>query len=146
MRVVVQRTGPASVTVDGTVTGEITHGLVCFVGFKEGDGEEQLKYVADKIVHLRIFADEAGKMNRSLLQVGGEILSISQFTVYGDCRKGRRPNFMQAAAPETAELLYEQFNTLLRSHDVTVETGIFGAEMQVSLVNDGPVTLIIEKE
>lgn len=146
MRVVVQRTGPASVTVGGDVTGEISHGLVCLVGFTESDDEAELTYVADKIVNLRIFTDDAGKMNQSLLQVGGEILSISQFTVYGDCRKGRRPNFMAAARPEQAELLYDTFNEQLRSYGVTVETGVFGAEMQVSLINDGPVTLIVESK
>lgn len=146
MRVVVQRTTSASVTVDGTVTGEIAHGLVCLVGFTDGDGEEELNYVADKIVNLRIFSDEAGKMNRSLLQVGGDILSISQFTVYGNCRKGRRPNFMAAAPPDTAEALYDSFNDTLRSYGIKVETGRFGANMQVSLVNDGPVTLIVESK
>lgn len=146
MRVIVQRTGPASVTVDGRMTGKISRGLVCLVGFTAGDGDEQLQVVADKIVNLRIFADEAGKMNRSLLQTGGEILSISQFTVYGDCRKGRRPNFMAAAPADVAEQLYHDFNARLRSYGVTVQTGVFGAEMQVSLVNDGPVTLIVEKE
>ena len=140
MRVVVQRATSASVTVDGVVTGEIAHGLVCLVGFTEGDGEDEVKYVADKIVNLRIFSDDAGKMNRSLLQVRGEILSISQFTVYGDCRKGRRPNFMAAAPPDTAETLYDAFNDILRSYGVRVETGRFGANMQVSLVTDGPVT------
>lgn len=145
MRVIVQRSGPASVTVGGDVTGEIRHGLVCLVGFTDGDGEAELRYVAEKIVNLRIFNDEAGKMNRSLLQVGGEILSISQFTVYGDCRKGRRPNFMAAAPPDRAERLYDLFNEQLRSYGVSVETGVFGAEMQVSLINDGPVTLIVEK-
>lgn len=146
MRVVVQRATSASVTVDGVVTGEIAYGLVCLVGFTEGDGEDEVKYVADKIVNLRIFSDDAGKMNRSLLQVRGEILSISQFTVYGDCRKGRRPNFMAAAPPDTAETLYDAFNDILRSYGVRVETGRFGANMQVSLVNDGPVTLIVESK
>lgn len=146
MRVIVQRVRRAHVSVGGEVTGEIERGLVCLVGFTTGDGEEETVYIADKIVNLRIFADEADKMNRSLLQVGGEILSISQFTVYGDCRKGRRPNFMRAAPPATAESLYHGFNDRLRSYGVRVATGIFGAEMQVSLVNDGPVTLIVEKD
>lgn len=145
MRVIVQRVRRAHVSVGGEVTGAIERGLVCLVGFTTGDGEEEAAYIADKIVNLRIFADEAGKMNRSLLQVGGEILSISQFTVYGDCRKGRRPNFMRAAPPDTAEALYNVFNDKLRSYGVSVETGRFGADMQVSLVNDGPVTLIVEK-
>lgn len=146
MRVIVQRTGPARVTVNGKVTGEIARGLVCLVGFTEGDGEEELAFVADKIVNLRIFADDQGKMNRSLLQTGGAILSVSQFTVYGDCRKGRRPSFTAAAPPATAEKLYDSFNETLRSYGVTVETGVFGADMQLSLVNDGPVTLIVESK
>lgn len=146
MRVVVQRTGPAQVTVGEDVIGKISHGLVCLVGFTDGDGEEDVSYVADKIVNLRIFSDDAGKMNRSLLEVGGEILSISQFTVYGDCRKGRRPSFTKAARPEKAEVLYDTFNDKLRAYGVTVETGRFGADMKVSLVNDGPVTFIVENK
>lgn len=144
MRVVVQRAKDAHVTVDGKRTGAIDHGLVCLVGFTEGDGEEDLRYLAEKLVHLRIFEDGEGKMNHSLLDVGGAVLSVSQFTLYGDCRKGRRPNFMAAARPDVAEELYGQFNRQLESHGVQVETGIFGAMMQVELTNDGPVTLILE--
>ncbi|MFD1425376.1 D-tyrosyl-tRNA(Tyr) deacylase [Kroppenstedtia sanguinis] len=145
MRVVVQRAKDASVSVEGEKTGAIDHGLVCLVGFTEGDGEEEIRYLAEKLVHLRIFEDEKGKMNRSLLDVGGAILSVSQFTLYGDCRKGRRPNFLAAARPEVAEGLYQRFNQQLESHGVQVETGIFGAMMQVKLTNDGPVTLILER-
>jgi D-tyrosyl-tRNA(Tyr) deacylase len=145
VRIVLQRVKQANVTVDGNVTGAIDHGLLLLVGFTAGDGEEELRHLAEKVVHLRIFEDEEGKMNRSLLDVGGSILSVSQFTLYGDCRKGRRPNFMDAARPEVAEPLYRRFNELLREYGVRVETGIFGAMMQVSLVNDGPVTLILER-
>jgi len=144
LRIVLQRAKNAQVTVDGKVTGAIDHGLVSLVGFTEGDGEKDLRYLAEKVVHLRIFEDEQGKMNRSLLDVGGNILSVSQFTLYGDCRKGRRPSFTAAAAPEIASGLYDRFNEELRSHGVTVETGVFGAMMQVSFTNDGPVTLILE--
>ncbi|SFF64590.1 D-tyrosyl-tRNA(Tyr) deacylase [Planifilum fulgidum] len=144
LRIVLQRAKDARVTVDGRVTGAIDRGLVLLVGFAEGDGEEDLRYLAEKVVNLRIFEDEQGKMNRSLLDVGGGILSVSQFTLYGDCRKGRRPSFTAAAAPEIASRLYDRFNELLRSHGVKVETGIFGAMMQVSFTNDGPVTLILE--
>ena len=144
MRVVLQRAKDAQVTVDKKKVGGIQHGLVCLVGFTVGDGPEAIAYMAEKLVHLRIFEDEAGKMNRSLLDVGGAILSVSQFTLYGDCRKGRRPNFMAAARPEVAEELYNAFNEKLRSYNVQVETGIFGAMMEVKLINDGPVTLILE--
>ena len=144
MRVVVQRAKDAQVTVEKEQVGAIKHGLVCLVGFTEGDGEEAIAYMAEKLVHFRIFEDEQGKMNRSLLDVDGAILSISQFTLYGDCRKGRRPNFMAAAKPDEAKRLYDRFNKQLRSYGVSVETGVFGAMMQVSLTNDGPVTLILD--
>lgn len=146
MRVVVQRSKQASVTVNGEITGKITSGLVLLVGVTHGDTKEDAAYLADKIVNLRIFEDEAEKMNFSLLDVGGQILSISQFTLYGDCRKGRRPNFMDAAKPDFAEQIYESFNNLLREKGVRVETGVFGAMMDVSLTNDGPVTLIVESK
>jgi D-aminoacyl-tRNA deacylase len=146
MKIVLQRVREASVTVDGEVTGAIGKGVMLLVGFTEGDVEEDLRYLAEKVVHLRIFEDEAGKMNHSLLDVGGGILSVSQFTLYGDCRKGRRPNFMNAAKPDVAQPLYERFNEMLRQYGVQVETGIFGAMMQVSLINDGPVTLILESK
>lgn len=146
MRVVVQRSKEASVTVDGQTIGEITKGFVLLVGITHSDTMEDAKYVAEKIVNLRVFEDQEGKMNLSLSQVEGEILSISQFTLYGDCRKGRRPNFMEAAHPDHASVIYDQFNQLLREQGVKVETGQFGAMMDVTLINDGPVTLIIESK
>ena len=146
MRVVVQRSKAAKVTVEGKVTGQITKGLVLLVGVTHDDKPEDAAYLADKIANLRIFEDADEKMNYSLLDVGGEILSVSQFTLYGDCRKGRRPNFMDAAKPEQAVELYEAFNNLLREKGIHVETGIFGAMMDVELVNDGPVTLIVESK
>lgn len=146
MRVVVQRSKNAKVTVNREITGQISKGLVLLVGITHQDQEEDAAFLADKIANLRIFEDEAGKMNLSLLDVGGEILSVSQFTLYGDCRKGRRPNFMEAARPEQANQLYEKFNDLLREKGIKVETGIFGAMMDVELINDGPVTLIVESK
>lgn len=144
MRVVVQRSKEASVTVAGEIVGQIQHGLMLLVGVTHEDSEKDVEFVADKIANLRIFEDEDGKMNHSVLETGGQILSVSQFTLYGDCRKGRRPNFMAAARPEQAEPLYELFNTKLREKGLQVETGRFGAMMDVQLVNDGPVTLIVE--
>lgn len=144
MRVVLQRSKEASVTVEERIVGRIDSGLVLLVGVTHEDGEAEAAYLAEKIVHLRIFEDEEGKMNRSLLDVGGAILSVSQFTLYGDCRKGRRPNFMGAAKGEQAEKVYDRFNELLREKGVRVETGEFGAMMDVSLINDGPVTFILE--
>jgi D-aminoacyl-tRNA deacylase len=146
MRVVVQRSKSASVTVAGEVTGQITKGLVLLVGVTHTDTEEDAVYLADKIANLRIFEDADEKMNFSLMDVGGEILSVSQFTLYGDCRKGRRPNFMDAARPDQAVQIYEAFNSLLREKGIRVETGIFGAMMDVQLINDGPVTLIVESK
>ncbi|WP_374054383.1 D-aminoacyl-tRNA deacylase [Rossellomorea sp. FM04394] len=146
MRVVLQRSKEASVTVDGEVKGAIRSGAVLLVGITHDDTEEDARYVADKVVNLRIFEDEEGKMNHSLLDIEGEILSISQFTLYGDCRKGRRPNFMSAAKPDLAESVYDYFNEALKEKGVKVETGVFGAMMDVNLTNDGPVTLIIESK
>jgi D-aminoacyl-tRNA deacylase len=146
MRVVVQRSKAASVTVDGEVTGQISSGLVLLVGVTHEDRLDDAAYVADKIVNLRIFEDENEKMNLSILDVGGQILSISQFTLYGDCRKGRRPNFMEAAKPEHAREIYDAFNRILEDKGVHVETGRFGAMMDVSLINDGPVTLFVESK
>ncbi|SFS67207.1 D-aminoacyl-tRNA deacylase [Marininema halotolerans] len=144
MRIVLQRAKEAAVTVSGEVVGKIGPGLVCLVGFTEGDGEEQIRWMVDKLIHLRIFSDEEGKMNRSLMDTGGAILSVSQFTLYGDCRKGRRPNFMAAEKPLVATRLYDRFNEVVRDRGIPVETGIFGEMMDVSLVNDGPVTLILD--
>ncbi|MBU8905514.1 D-aminoacyl-tRNA deacylase [Desertibacillus haloalkaliphilus] len=146
MKVVLQRAKQASVTVNGDVTGAIDHGLVLLVGITHDDSMDDVTYVADKVANLRIFEDENQKMNLSLLDVKGSVLSVSQFTLYGDCRKGRRPNFMNAAKPDVANELYEAFNQELRSKGITVETGVFGEMMDVQLTNDGPVTLIIESK
>ncbi|MFK4997600.1 D-aminoacyl-tRNA deacylase [Bacillus sp. N9] len=145
MRVVLQRCKKANVTVEEKEVGHIEQGFVLLVGITHEDTEAECEWIAEKIVNLRVFEDEEGKMNRSLLEVGGAILSISQFTLYGDCTKGRRPNFMGAAKPDHAEVLYNRFNEMLVNKGVHVETGIFGAMMDVSLVNDGPVTLMLEK-
>ncbi|MDQ0219317.1 D-tyrosyl-tRNA(Tyr) deacylase [Peribacillus cavernae] len=146
MRVVVQRSKEARVLVNGETVGEIGHGLVLLVGVTHGDQAEDAVYVADKIANLRIFEDDDEKMNFSLLDAGGSILSISQFTLYGDVRKGRRPNFMEAARPEQANPVYEMLNEEFRKKGINVQTGIFGAMMQVQLSNDGPVTLIVESK
>ncbi|WP_374719707.1 D-aminoacyl-tRNA deacylase [Parageobacillus toebii] len=146
MKVVVQRAKHAKVTVNGEVVGSIDHGLVLLVGVTHSDTVEDAAFIADKIAHLRIFEDESGKMNLSVLDVGGEILSVSQFTLYGDCRKGRRPNFMEAAKPDHALPIYEAMNEALRQKGIRVETGKFGAMMEVELINDGPVTLIVESK
>lgn len=143
MRAVIQRVTEARVTAAEHLAGEIGQGLVVLLGVDRDDNTDDAVYICNKIVHLRIFADDEGRMNRSLLEVQGEILLISQFTLLGNTRKGRRPNYMQAAAPAQAEALYEHAGRLLRAH-VPVATGIFGAMMAVQLVNDGPVTLIIE--
>ncbi len=145
VKIVLQRCSQAKVTVKGKVTGTIDKGFVLLVGVTHDDTEKEAEWLADKIVNLRIFEDADGKMNRSLKDVEGEILSVSQFTLYADCHKGRRPSFVDAAPPEKANPLYEQFNELLRSRGVKVETGVFGAMMEVDLVNDGPVTLVLER-
>ena len=145
MRVVLQRVTRATVTVEGRITGAIEHGLALLVGFAGEDSEDNLRWMADKIVGLRIFADEEGKMNRSVEDVRGALLVVSQFTLYGDTRKGRRPSFVNAAPPEQAIPLYERFIEILRASDLDIATGEFGAHMSVELVNDGPVTLILEK-
>ncbi|MCP4724038.1 MAG: D-tyrosyl-tRNA(Tyr) deacylase [bacterium] len=146
MRVVVQRVSRGQVTIDGKVVGKIGAGLVILLGVAEGDTEDNARFLADKCVNLRIFQDENDKMNLSLLDKGGEILSISQFTLYGDCRKGRRPSFIKAAEPEKGNYLYEKFNSFIAGHGVNVETGEFGAMMDVELVNAGPVTIIIDSK
>ena len=144
MRVCLQRVSEASVEVDDQTVGQIGAGLVVLLGIGKQDTSHEVKQLVDKIVNLRIFADQEEKMNLSLLDVEGQMLVISQFTLWGDCRKGRRPSFVEAADPQLAEPLYEEFAQEVRSRGVTVATGRFGAMMQVSLVNDGPVTLVIE--
>lgn len=146
MRVVLQRVKEATVRVDGQIVGQIEKGLLLLVGIHETDTEEVIPYMVNKISELRIFEDATGKMNESILDQGGSILSVSQFTLYGDTRKGRRPNFMKAARPGLAEPLFNQFNQALQEVGLAVETGIFGAMMEVGLVNDGPVTLIIDSK
>lgn len=144
MRAVIQRVDKAKVTVDGKIVGEISRGLMVLVGVVEGDTEKDVQYLADKVTGLRIFEDEAEKMNLSVKDIGGEILSVSQFTLYGDCRKGKRPSFDKAAKPETAIVLYEKFNELCRQQNIKVETGVFGAHMLVELANNGPVTILLD--
>ncbi|AJS57546.1 D-aminoacyl-tRNA deacylase [Paenibacillus sp. IHBB 10380] len=144
MKVVIQRCKEARVTVDGELVGAIGQGLMVLVGVTHEDTEKDAKYLADKVSGLRIFEDAEGKMNFSVLDTGGAILSVSQFTLYGDCRKGKRPNFMAAAKPEMANVLYESFNRELISKGLQVETGRFGEMMDVSLTNWGPVTIIID--
>lgn len=146
MKTVVQRVREARVDVDGETVGAIGAGLLLLVGIGPADRPETFAWMAKKIAGLRIFADEQGRMNLSLREVGGSCLAVSQFTLFGDCRKGHRPGFTGAAAPEEAKRGFEAFVRELRDQNVPVETGIFQAEMQVSLVNDGPVTLILEKE
>lgn len=147
MRAVVQRVSRASVTVDGAVVGQIGAGLLILIGVTHDDKDKQGQWLANKLAGLRIFADDAGKMNLSVVDVGGEALVVSQFTLYGNCSKGRRPSFVGAAHPDLAEPLYEQFCDHLRAAGVrNVAHGVFGAMMDVSLLNDGPVTLIIDSD
>ena len=150
MRVLLQRVSRAEVRIreaggDGRVTGRIARGFVALVGFTHADGDEQVVWMADKVAGLRLFGDAEEKMNLSIDEVGGALLVVSQFTLYGDARKGRRPSFIDAARPETAIPLYEHFVALLRQRGLRVETGEFGAMMDVELVNDGPVTLWLER-
>jgi D-tyrosyl-tRNA(Tyr) deacylase len=146
MRVVLQRVSRAQVAVDGAVVGRIGRGLVLLAGFKEGDGQDDLSWMADKIIGLRVFPDEEDRMNLSLSDVEGDLLVVSQFTLYGDVHKGRRPSFVHAAPPDVATPLYEAFVEALRTRaPARVETGRFGALMEVGLVNDGPVTLVIDR-
>ena len=144
MRAVVQRVSHAKVTVAGEVTGEIGLGLMVLLGVADDDGQEDASYLAEKLVGLRIFPDEDGKMNRSLVEVGGAMLVVSQFTLFGDCRKGRRPSFINAARPEQAVDLYKAFVAEVRGRGITVATGRVQEHMDVELVNDGPVTLLID--
>ncbi len=146
MRAVVQRVKESSVTVDGKVVGSIAKGLNVLLGIAKEDKEEDIIYLKDKIINLRIFEDLQGKMNLSLKDVEGELIIISQFTLYGDCRKGRRPNFMDALGGEDAEELYDSFVQHCKAEGLKVETGVFGAEMEVMIVNDGPVTVLLESK
>ena len=144
MRAVVQRVTQASVSVAGEVRGRIAQGFMVLIGVQDGDTQEDLRYIAEKVPNLRVFEDENGKMNRSLIDIGGEILAVSQFTLLGDARGGRRPSFIAAARPETADPLYEELVADWRGRGIRVDTGVFGADMQVSLVNDGPVTILLD--
>lgn len=144
MRLVIQRVLESSVSVDGNVVGKIGPGFMVLCGVEEGDTQNDLKYCIDKTAGLRIFEDENGKMNRSILDAGGEILAISQFTLHGDARRGKRPSFITAARPELAVPMYESYCQGLRDAGIHVETGIFQADMKVSLINDGPVTILID--
>ncbi|RTK97238.1 MAG: D-tyrosyl-tRNA(Tyr) deacylase [Neisseriaceae bacterium] len=145
MRVVVQRVSSAQVVVDNRVVGKISHGLMLLIGITHNDTPETISWMAQKISKLRIFNDENDKMNLSIKDTGGEILAVSQFTLYGEAEKSNRPSFTTAAKPELANALYEQFKQELTKLDIKVEAGIFGADMQVALTNDGPVTIILEK-
>ncbi len=145
MRILLQRVSRAEVRVDRTIVGSIGRGYLLLVGFTDGDDEAKLAWMADKVIGLRLFGDADGKMNLDLEAVDGSVLVVSQFTLYGNVEKGRRPSFIDAARPEVAIPLYERFATLLRERDVLVETGEFGAMMNVELVNDGPVTLWLER-
>jgi D-tyrosyl-tRNA(Tyr) deacylase len=147
MRAVIQRVSRAQVTVDGQVTGAIDRGLLVLLGAGQGDTDADLAYVVDKVVNLRIFPDDEGKMNRSVLDLGGGVLAVSQFTLYGDVRKGRRPSFIDALEPVAAKALYEQALVALRAAGVArVEAGVFAADMRVELVNDGPVTILLDSK
>jgi len=145
LRAVLQRVDAAKVTVDGEVVGEIGLGLMVLVGVEKGDTEAQVRWVARKSVELRIFRDEAGRMNRSVEDVGGAVLAVSQFTLLADCRKGRRPGFDRAAPPEEGKRLYESYCSELRAMGLRVETGVFGAEMVVDIRNHGPVTIVLDR-
>lgn len=146
MRAVVQRVNSASVEIDGKRESEINKGLLVLLGICDEDNKEDIKYLVEKIMNLRIFEDEDEKMNLSLLDIKGELLVVSQFTLYGDCRKGRRPNFMKAAKPNVSEKLYEEFLSASSTYDIKVASGKFGAHMKVDLTNDGPVTILIDSK
>lgn len=146
MRVLVQRSLESSVLVDNKIVGRIDNGLVLLVGFTYGDSKKEIDYMVDKVINLRIFDDENGVMNKSLMDVEGSILSISQFTLYGNAKKGRRPSYVDALGGEDASKLYDEFNNELLKHNIKVETGIFGADMVVNITNDGPVTLLLTKD
>ncbi len=144
MRAVIQRVSKASVTVDSKITGEIGPGLLVLLGIHKDDREQEIKWMVEKVINLRIFEDENGKMNRSLVDSNGAMLVVSQFTLYGDCRKGRRPGYSSAAPPEKAKSLYQQFIDSVQQKDIFVASGRFQAHMDVELVNDGPVTLLLD--
>lgn len=146
MKLVIQKVKESSVTINQEVVGEIGEGLMVLVGFTNGDDQQIIDKMINKLIHLRIFIDENEKMNLSLLDVKGSILSISQFTLYADCKKGRRPSFIDAARPEIASPLYDYFNEALISQGIRVEKGIFGADMKVSLINDGPITIVLDSQ
>lgn len=146
MRAVIQRVTSSKVEVDGVVVGAINKGFNVLLGISKEDTEEDLKYIKDKLINLRIFEDKDDKMNLSLLDVNGEILLISQFTLYGDCRKGRRPNFMNALGGDDAKVLYDKFVLMVKETGLKVETGIFGAHMSVDIQNDGPVTVLLDSK
>lgn len=146
MRAVVQRVKSASVSVEGKLVSEIGAGVLIFLGVAHEDTATQIEYIANKVANLRIFEDEEGKMNRSLLEMGGAALVVSQFTLYGDCRKGRRPSFIKAARPELANALYEQFIIALEQQNIPTQGGTFQAMMDVELVNDGPVTILLDSD
>lgn len=146
MKAVIQRAADASVTVNGAETGAIDHGLVVLLGVTHDDTKQDADYLVSKLIHLRIFDDENGKMNRSLKDVSGNVLSISQFTLYADTRKGRRPSYINAAKPDLANELYQYFNEQIAHHDIHVQTGEFGEMMQVCLTNSGPVTIILDTD
>lgn len=145
MKVLVQRVLSSNVKVDNKVVGSINNGLLLFVGFTLNDTSKEIDYMVDKVINLRIFDDENGIMNKSLLDVKGSILSISQFTLYADSTKGRRPSYINALNGDKAIVLYDEFNKRLKDKNINVETGIFGADMQVELINDGPITIMLEK-
>lgn len=145
MKVLVQRVLSSSVEVDNTIVGKIENGLMLLVGFTSSDTSKEIDYMVDKVINLRIFDDENGIMNRSLIDTNGSILSISQFTLYADASKGRRPSYINALSGDKAVPLYDEFNRKLKEKNITVETGVFGAEMKVSLINDGPITIMLEK-
>ena len=146
MKVLVQRVLSSSVEVDNKIVGQINKGLMLLVGFTDSDTDKEIDYMVDKIINLRIFDDENGVMNKSLIDVNGSILSISQFTLYADTRKGRRPSYIKALSGDKAILLYDKFNNKLKEENIKVETGIFGADMKVSLVNDGPFTIVLDSD
>lgn len=146
MKVLIQRVSRAKITIDGNVAGSINRGFLLLAGFRENDTEEDLKWMTKKILNLRIFPDTTGNMNRSLSEIDGELLVISQFTLHANVRKGRRPSFVKAASPEFAEMMYNQFVHDLKASGLKTESGIFGAKMQIELVNDGPVTIMVDSQ